>query len=371
MEAHFQHDFSQVCIHADDGAARTAGALDAAALTVGNDLVFNSGRFAPGTPAGRRLLAHELGHVVQQRQMAAPVVQREPLGGGTDDGQAALTWESFRQAITLDAFASDSAVLTAAHTEQLAAYKLRAQTLLGLYPDSFFTLIGHTDATDSEAHNKLLGQSRADAVKAQLTSGDNPVPAAQVSAGSQGETALAVPGKGREARNRRVEINPTLRRRSVPMAPLTPPQTLGGSGNSADRHGDGPRPGPGFVVDPDPRGLRKPRLPGLDLPQHNWLQNALDRDPLLRSLPKWVGDKVKGALADADEMAAEKIIDALPLDDKVKAALQALTKGLLQRAKGKTWKPPETPARGNDAGPPPEFQKMPGEVLIPGPKIEF
>ncbi len=371
MEGHFGHDFSQVRIHADASAARIAGALDAAALTIGSDVVFNSGRFAPGTPAGRRLLAHELTHVVQQQRLAAPVVQRQPLGGGTDDVQGALAWESYRQSVTLNAFDSDSAVLTPAHGEQLDAYKLRVQTLLGLYPESFFTLIGHTDATASEAHNKALGQSRADAVKARLTSGDNAVPAQQVSAGSLGETALSVPTPGREARNRRVEIIPTLRRRALRLAPLTPPDSLGGAGATAGPL-DGIRgTGPGFVTDPDPLGLRRPRVPGLVTPEHNWLEDALDRDPLIRSLPSWMGDKLKGALAEADEKLAEKVIDALPLDDKAKAALQAIVKGLLQRAKGKTWKRPEAPPRGADFGPQQEFPKFPGQVLIPGPKFEF
>lgn len=53
-------------IHADEGAARAAYAAHAKAFTVGQRIVFGTGRFAPGTTEGRRLLAHELTHVVQQ-----------------------------------------------------------------------------------------------------------------------------------------------------------------------------------------------------------------------------------------------------------------------------------------------------------------
>ncbi|MBL0220292.1 MAG: hypothetical protein IPQ07_41285, partial [Myxococcales bacterium] len=172
-------------------------------------------------------------------------------------------------------------------------------------------------------------------------------------------------------------IIPTLRRRALRLAPLTQPDTLSGGGAVGSPRdgirgaGPGFGPGPGFVTDPDPLGLRRPRVPGLVTPEHNWLEDALDRDPLIRSLPSWMGDKVKGALGDADEKVAEKVIDALPLDDKARAALQALVKGLLQRAKGKTWKPPEAPPRGAEFGPQPEFPKSPGQVLIPGPKFEF
>jgi uncharacterized protein YcfJ len=65
-EARLGHDFGRVRIHAGPEAARSATAVQAAAYTVGNDVVFGAGRFAPETPAGERLLVHELAHVVQQ-----------------------------------------------------------------------------------------------------------------------------------------------------------------------------------------------------------------------------------------------------------------------------------------------------------------
>jgi hypothetical protein len=64
MEPRFGHDFSRVRIHADAAAAQSAAGVEAAAYTVGHDVVFASGRYAPETPAGRSLLAHELAHVV-------------------------------------------------------------------------------------------------------------------------------------------------------------------------------------------------------------------------------------------------------------------------------------------------------------------
>lgn len=66
MEQRFGHDFSQVRIHTDSAAERSAQDLGAHAYTLGHDLVFAQGRFAPETREGRRLLAHELTHVVQQ-----------------------------------------------------------------------------------------------------------------------------------------------------------------------------------------------------------------------------------------------------------------------------------------------------------------
>jgi hypothetical protein len=66
MEPRIGFDFSKVRIHTDSRAAASAKSLNARAYTVGNNLVFGPGRFAPNTTEGRRLLAHELTHTVQQ-----------------------------------------------------------------------------------------------------------------------------------------------------------------------------------------------------------------------------------------------------------------------------------------------------------------
>jgi hypothetical protein len=66
FEQRFGHDFSAVRIHADGVSAEAARSVGANAFTLGNDIVFGRGRYAPEREAGRRLLAHELAHVVQQ-----------------------------------------------------------------------------------------------------------------------------------------------------------------------------------------------------------------------------------------------------------------------------------------------------------------
>ena len=72
MESRFGHDFSSVRLHDDAGAAGAAAGVAASAFTVGEHVVFGTGGFDPNTPAGRRLLAHELAHVVQQRGARSP-----------------------------------------------------------------------------------------------------------------------------------------------------------------------------------------------------------------------------------------------------------------------------------------------------------
>ena len=66
MEASFGHDFSDVRVHTDSRAAESARAVNASAYTVGQDIVFGEGGSLAGDIAHRRLLAHELTHVLQQ-----------------------------------------------------------------------------------------------------------------------------------------------------------------------------------------------------------------------------------------------------------------------------------------------------------------
>ena len=69
MESRFGHDFSKVKIHTDEAASRSSNSVNALAYTVGNDIVFGEGQYAPNTLAGRKLLTHELTHVVQQSRI--------------------------------------------------------------------------------------------------------------------------------------------------------------------------------------------------------------------------------------------------------------------------------------------------------------
>jgi hypothetical protein len=75
FEPRFGRDLSAVRVHTDASAKRSAETVQALAYTVGNDIVFGAGQYAPHSPAGKRLLAHELTHVIQQFA-GAPTLQR-------------------------------------------------------------------------------------------------------------------------------------------------------------------------------------------------------------------------------------------------------------------------------------------------------
>jgi hypothetical protein len=66
MESRFKHDFGQVRVHTDARAAESAQAVQAIAYTFGRSVVFGIGQYTPKTIAGRKLIAHELTHVLQQ-----------------------------------------------------------------------------------------------------------------------------------------------------------------------------------------------------------------------------------------------------------------------------------------------------------------
>lgn len=79
MESRFGHDFSRVRVHADVKAAESARTVNARAFTVGHDVVFGTGQYAPDTNEGKSLLAHELTHVTQQYTATAAVMSDDTL----------------------------------------------------------------------------------------------------------------------------------------------------------------------------------------------------------------------------------------------------------------------------------------------------
>jgi hypothetical protein len=77
MEQRFGYDFSRVRVHTGADAEQSARHVNAHAYTVGHDIVFGAGQFVPQSQQGRRLIAHELAHVVQQSAGVGPRVQRQ------------------------------------------------------------------------------------------------------------------------------------------------------------------------------------------------------------------------------------------------------------------------------------------------------
>ena len=92
MRQRLGHDFGHVRVHTDASADRAARATDARAYTIGSDVVFAAGEYSPHTADGRRLLAHELVHTLQQEGPASdpamPLIRRKPAAPITTPEQA-------------------------------------------------------------------------------------------------------------------------------------------------------------------------------------------------------------------------------------------------------------------------------------------
>jgi hypothetical protein len=87
MEPRFGADFGAVRVHSDSRANALAQALDARAFTVGSEIFFAKGEFAPESDQGKHLIAHELTHVVQQGHAAGPaaLLRQEQEPTATND----------------------------------------------------------------------------------------------------------------------------------------------------------------------------------------------------------------------------------------------------------------------------------------------
>jgi hypothetical protein len=117
MEASFGADFSDVRVHTGASAASSARAVDAHAYTVGNEIVLGDGH-APGSDAHERTLAHELTHVVQQRQ--GPV-EGTPAAGGISVSDPGDRFERAAEATADVVMAGPAATATAGSVQREAA----------------------------------------------------------------------------------------------------------------------------------------------------------------------------------------------------------------------------------------------------------
>src|SRR3989442_7627568 len=105
MESRLGSDFSDVRLHTDAKASESARSVQAHAYTVGSDLVFQSGQYAPESDSGKKMLAHELTHVVQQR--SGPVAGT-PAPGGIKISHPSDTFEQAAESSADRAMSSQS-----------------------------------------------------------------------------------------------------------------------------------------------------------------------------------------------------------------------------------------------------------------------
>jgi outer membrane protein OmpA-like peptidoglycan-associated protein len=210
MEQRFGYDFSGVRVHTGAAAAGSARDVRAIAYTVGHDIVFAEGRFAAGTSEGRRLLAHELAHVVQQEGAisAAPRVGGEQAGVQPSAmpasgllqraGDPAAIPPGFPCPTDLNPgtpagtdvpFAVNKFDITPAHTLQLTAFR-DAWVAAGGTDDVL--VHGYASTDGDQGPNWTLSCNRAQAVQAELIRLG--IPAVRVDIVAHGESTDFGPG---------------------------------------------------------------------------------------------------------------------------------------------------------------------------------
>lgn len=212
MSQRFGYDFSQVRIHADAAAEQSAKEINARAYTVGHNIVFGAGQFAPETRQGRHLLAHELTHVVQQTN-ASPggpngKIQRrvgDPAQKPADVTCATGNRLPFFPALVDVFFPNGGATLETAQKNQLSNFIASWSAMGG---NTQVMVDGFASTDGSESSNWRLSCQRAQNVVAELTaptSGIPGIPASSITFVAQGETDEFSPSDA--ALNRRVTIN--------------------------------------------------------------------------------------------------------------------------------------------------------------------
>jgi outer membrane protein OmpA-like peptidoglycan-associated protein len=219
MEPRFNHDFSGVRVHTDNRASESATAVSALAFTVGNNIVFTSGQYAPSTLEGRRLLAHELTHVVQQGGRSTPTVQRQPAPPAkplTRDEEVRLSFTSPGEVEFLSNPPRLSLYNFAIWNADLKEKHVAAINLLGSVINQFAAgmitpaVKGHADATGEDPINNPLSKDRSSAVEKALSSAAG-VPVKPSSCGKYCPAATNATVEGR-SHNRRVEISFTSKK---------------------------------------------------------------------------------------------------------------------------------------------------------------
>lgn len=137
FEPRFGYDFSQVRVHTGSRASESARAINARAYTVGRDIVFRAGEYAPNTGHGRGLLAHEMTHVIQQQNVS------------TNQKQLKLAEKNL--AVQLKPPASTVFVCNKIPTSWTSNHPLNMVPPL-CYTESYFALTQHHGAINRNSH---------------------------------------------------------------------------------------------------------------------------------------------------------------------------------------------------------------------------
>jgi len=252
FEPCFGHDFSHVRVHADSNASEAAKSVNARALTLGNNLVFGSVGYQPQSMEGKRLLGHELTHVVQQSKsrqalQRSSLVQRAPPVDAAQPLKLIAAREpiarDFGGAITATIFFGQAlSLLDRPNAEAVEGIGL----LLSFLPGAQVSVHGHASTEGGPIFNQRLSERRTNTVVALLQA--HSFGALSISEDASGEMKplMKETGSGdaleqKRQWNRRVEI--VVIKSPAPPIELLPPGVIGPKDeNGRDNDTGGERP---------------------------------------------------------------------------------------------------------------------------------
>lgn len=187
FEPRFGQDFSNVRLHIGSVPAEIAHVLHAKAFTTGNNIVLGNGQYEPGSGEGKKLLAHELTHVVQQEGGRAVALRRAPAEGGSTAPAASSALSAPSVLETLEI--SETEPVSA----QFSRIALFAKKVLGLPQTS---LAGSIVVTcywrpDAGINDKANAERRAEEARSALMI--TAIPADKISASAQDASLLSPP----------------------------------------------------------------------------------------------------------------------------------------------------------------------------------
>jgi len=221
-EPRFGYDFSNVRVHTDATASKSAQSINSLAYTTGSNIVFNNGQYSPSTDSGKRLLGHELTHVVQQGQGLSPKrVQRlgdltkvPPMScdvANTSPPAAALT----------SLFPTSATDLSATQRTDIQAFVTSSRASGTNGP---FRVDGYASTLGTDEVNWNLSCQRALSVANEIR--NQGVPDTLITFFAQGETSEF----GAQGNNQRADISVL----GVPVPPSPPPCANPGSLRTLD-----------------------------------------------------------------------------------------------------------------------------------------
>lgn len=225
MESRFGYDFGNIRIHSDAVAARSANSVNALAYTIGNDIVFGEGRYQPNSPEGKRLLAHELTHVVQRTPvpMSKMMIWRQfqDEGDGEEVNSEPLVeigrstpvlWFKFNSTELRQDVEVDSKVHLQ-HAVDAAKEHIR---IAG--NDTRIILHGYASEEGGAAHNQTLSNARGEAIRNRLI--EEGIRPDMITVIGHGEDS-SWPGR-RWNRRVEVELSPEITTITFPPEEITP-----------------------------------------------------------------------------------------------------------------------------------------------------